>query len=711
MRAGHGLEALFQPRSIAIVGASQDVTKIGGRPLHLLLKHGYGGAIWPVNPRGGELQGLPAFASVADLPQAPDLAVLALDAQRTPEAVEQCIARGARGLIVFSSGFAELGGAGQELQRRLSVAARRSGCRILGPNCLGAASIADRSIASFSVIFEERLPPSGNIAIVSQSGNLGSYAMRLVGEQGGGVSRFLTTGNECDVDIADGIAWLARDPQTRVILACLETCRDAPRLLAALVEAKRCGKPVVVLKIGTSAAGQAAAASHTGAMAGVDAVFDAVFRRHGVVRVDSVEELVDVGHVAAMLLPDRLPRGPRVGLVAASGGFGVMLADAAARAHLEVPPLGDAAQSRVLDIVPFASGRNPVDATAQMSSRPQILQEILSAVVEDEACDAVIVLLLASLTLPRLRDAYMAGLRAVRERHPDRLVVLCARGPRDAVAELHALGYPTFDSIDGCCRALAALVRLRQAMDSAGHVPERDGSMVAPPFDPPFDPRAAAGEVGAKKVLAEAGVPVLAERLAHTAAEAAEAAVELGFPVVLKVASPDLAHKTEVGGVVLDLRSASEVREAHGAILDRVRQHAPWARVDGVLVAPQVAGVAELILGTVADPMFGPVVMVGLGGIYAEIMNDRAVALAPVSEGEAQDMIRSLKAFAVLDGARGRPKADIAAAGRAVAALSRFAAAHADSVAEIDVNPFLLRQHGEGAVALDALLVPRKEPT
>lgn len=705
MRPGHGLEALFQPRSIAIVGASQDATKIGGRPVHLLLKHGYGGAIWPVNPRGGELQGLPAFASVDDLPQAPDLALVALEAERAPEAAEQCIARGARGLIVFSSGFAELGDAGHALQQRLTEAARRSGCRILGPNCLGAASIADRSIASFSVVLEERLPPSGDIAIVSQSGNLGSYAMRLLGERGAGVSRFLTTGNECDVDIADGIAWLARDPATRVILACLETCRDAPRLLAALSEARRNGKPVIVLKIGTSAAGQTAASSHTGAMAGVDAVFDAVFRRYGVVRVDRVEELVSVGHAAAMLAPDRLPRGPRVGLVAASGGFGVMLADAAARAGLEVPPLGEATQRRVLEVVPFASGRNPVDATAQMSSRPQILQDILSAVVVDDACDAVIVLLLASLTLPRLRDAYLAGLRVVRERHPERLVVLCARGPRDAIAELDAMGYPTFDSIDGACRALSALARLRQAMDR----PDHPAGLAEPTTASPLDPQAGSGEVGAKKVLAGAGIPVLTERLVHTAEEAAEAAAGLGFPVVLKVASRDLAHKTEVGGVALGLRNAGEVREAHDAILDRIRQRAPAARIDGLLVAPQATGVVELILGTVDDPMFGPVVMVGLGGIYAEIMNDRAVALAPVSEGEAEDMIRSLKAFPVLDGARGRPKADVAAASRTVAALSHFAATHVGSVAEIDINPFLLRRHGEGAVALDALIVPRKE--
>lgn len=418
MRPGEGLDALMSPRSIAIIGASQEATKIGGRPVDLLRRHGYAGHIYPVNPKAAMVQGLKAYASVADVPEAPDLAIIAVDAERAGEAVEQCAARGVRSVVVFSSGFAELGEQGRTMQDRLRVAARNGGMRLLGPNCLGAVSIAEKSIATFSIVLEHSMPAAGSLGIVSQSGNLGSYTMRLASERGVGVSRFITTGNECDVDIADGIAWMARDPATKVILCCLEACRDAGRLIAALEEARDAGKPVIAMKIGTSAAGQAAAASHTGAMAGSDAVFDALFARCGAVRVRSIDELIDLGHAASILLPDRLPKGPGVAVLTASGGFGVLIADAAQAVGLTLPELGQETQRRILDLVPFASARNPVDATAQMSSRPDLLEKIMSAVVADERADTVILPLPFSLHLPRLRSIYMDTLRNIRAQFP-----------------------------------------------------------------------------------------------------------------------------------------------------------------------------------------------------------------------------------------------------------------------------------------------------
>ena len=545
MRVGEGLEALLRPRSIAIIGASQDPAKIGGRPLHLLRRYGYAGQIYPINPRAAEVQGLKAYPSVMDVPEAPDLALIAVEAEKAPDAVEQCAARGVRGVVVFSSGFAELGEAGAALQERLRAAGRRTGMRILGPNCLGAVSIADKSIATFSIVLEESLPVAGTLGIVSQSGNLGSFTMRLASERGVGVSRFMTTGNECDIDIADGIAFLARDPATRVILCCLETCRDAGRLIASLEEARDAGKPVIALKIGTSAAGQAAAASHTGALAGSDAVFDAVLARAGALRVHSIEELINLGDAASMLLPDRLPRGPRVALLTASGGFGILLADAAHAAGLAMPELSEATQRAILDVVPFASARNPVDATAQMSSRPEMLQKILSAVVADDTCDAVLMPLPLSLYVPRLRSIYIETLRHIREQYPDRILMLCVRGPQDAVAELRAMGYPIIDSFDGCCATLAALAKLRTALmkpETASIAPSRERP-------PPLPPDALRHEFGAKRALAAAGIPVLAECLVQDADAAVRAATEIGFPVVLKIVSPDLPHKTEVGGV------------------------------------------------------------------------------------------------------------------------------------------------------------------
>ncbi len=698
---GAGLEAILQPRSIAIIGASQDPTKIGGRPVELLRRFGFPGAIYPVNPRAAEVQGLRAYPSITDLPEAPDLAIIAVAAEAAPDALEACAAKGVKGAVIFSSGFAELGEAGEALQARLRATARRTGMRVLGPNCLGAVSIAERSIATFSIVLEGSLPPAGPIGIASQSGNLGSYTALLARERNIGISRFLTTGNECDVDIADAIAWLARDDATKVILCVLETCRDAPRLVAALEEARQAGKPVIVLKIGASEAGQAAAASHTGALAGSDAVFDAVFRRAGAARVHSVEQLLDLGH-AASVLGARLPRGRRTMLLTASGGFGVLLADAASAAGLSLPMPSEATQRRILAAVPYASPRNPVDATAQMSSRPEILEAILAAILEDDHCDALLLLLSSSLYLPRLRSVYMPTLRAVREKHPEKVVMLAVHGPADAVQELTTMGFAVVDGVTPSAQTLAGLCALAEAWDLPPPPPALQAA-------PPLDRAMIASEAGAKSVLAAAGVPVLPERVVASAAEAAQAATAMGFPVVLKIVSPDLPHKTEVGGVVLDLRDAAAVTEAHDAMLARVRGRAPAARITGVLVSPMVSGGVEMILGTKRDPVFGPVVLVGLGGIFAEVMQDVAVRPAPVEEAEALAMLRSLKAFPVLDGARGRPKADLDAAARAIAALSRFAAQHAADVAEIDINPLLLRPEGQGAVALDALIVPTSE--
>lgn len=699
---GAGLDAILRPRSIAIIGASQDATKIGGRPVQLLQRFGFPGAIWPVNPRAAEVQGLPAFASPAALPEAPDLAIIAVAAEHATAALEECAARGTRAAVVFSSGFAELGAEGEAAQAALGAIAARTGMRILGPNCLGAVSVAERSIATFSIVLEGALPPAGPLGIASQSGNLGSYTMLLARERGIGVSRFLTTGNECDVDIADAIAWLAQDETTKVVLAVLETCRDAPRLVRALELARDAGKPVVVLKIGATAAGQAAAASHTGALAGNDAVFDAVFVRTGAVRVRSVEALLDLGHAAAVC-GGALPRGRRTMLLTASGGFGVLLADAATAVGLELPAPESATQQRILSVVPFASPRNPVDATAQMGARPEVLVEILAAILDDPNCDALLLQLAASLYVPRLRGVFLPALKAMREKHPEKLLMLSVHGPANAVAELTALGMPVVDGVDASTATLAGLCALAEAR----RTPTPPTVALSPAA--PLEAAALRTEAAAKRALAEAGVPVLPERVAQDAAEAAAAAAELGFPVVLKIVSPDLPHKTEVGGVVLDLGDAEAVAAAHDAMLARIRIAAPDARIEGVLVSPMLRGGVELILGSKRDPVFGPVVLVGLGGIFAEIMQDVAIRPAPVDEPEALAMLRGLRAFPLLDGARGRPKADIAAAARAVAALSCFAAQQAATIAEVDINPLLVRPEGQGAVALDALIIPRED--
>ncbi|MBW8716579.1 MAG: acetate--CoA ligase family protein [Variovorax paradoxus] len=699
-QVGHGLDALFKPRSIAIFGASDDVTKIGGRPLQFLQKYGYAGGIYPINRKGGLVQSLQAYASVAELPEVPELAVIAVPPAGVLDAVQDCAQRGVKAAVILSAGFSEMGEEGSRLQARIGEVARASGMRIVGPNCLGAIGVPDKSIATFSVALESSFPAAGSVGIVSQSGNLGSFTLRLAGERGLGVSRMLTTGNECDVDIADAIASLAADPGTSVILCCMETCRDGAKLMLAMAMAREAGKPLVVLKVGVSEAGSAAAASHTGALAGSDAVFDAVLRQGGALRVPSIELLLEVGHALSVAGPARVPGGHRVAVLTASGGFGVLLADAASAQGLALPKLAAQTQARIVAAVPFAAPSNPVDMTAQVSSRPEVLAQMLDAVARDDSCDALILQSANAFHVPRLRDVFLEALAQVRKDHPARLILLCARAPEDVRARLNAMGFPVVEGIDAACATVAALLRFGA----------RESERIAAPAiaRAPLAAEAFATEASAKAVLAEAGLPVPREAVARSLDEALAAARDMGFPLVLKIVSPDIAHKTEVGGVFVGVRSEAQLREEYGQLLARVASKAPGARIAGVLVAQMVQGGVELILGARKDPVFGPMVMAGLGGIFAEIFKDVALQPAPVDEAQATAMLRSLKAFPLLDGARGRPKADVQAAARAIAALSRFAVRHADSVCEIDINPLVVLEQGRGAHALDALLVPEE---
>ncbi|MCC6000798.1 MAG: acetate--CoA ligase family protein [Pararhodobacter sp.] len=705
-RSDRGPAAIFSPRSIAIVGASTEPTKTGGRPVHMLRKHGYGGAIYPVNPKVDSVQGLPAFPGLNALPEVPDLVLVAVPGAAAVAALEQAASMGVGAAIVLSAGFSEAGAEGAALQDRLSAIARSSGMRIVGPNCLGAVGVPERAIGTFSVALEMQMPVAGRIAIVSQSGNVGSAALGLLAEAGMGLSRFIATGNEADVQASDAIGWLADDAGTQVILCCLETCRDGPRLTPARARARQAGKVVVMLKIGTSEVGQKAALSHTGGLAGSDRVFDAVFSCHGVVRVQSLEELVEVGTAVATIGSRHVGNRPSAAMIAASGGFGVMMADAAAAHGVGVNTLGAAAQARIRQALPLAAAANPIDATAQMSASPDVLETLLDAALGDDANTTVCLMLAMGMGIPRLRRVFTEAMTRVTARHPAKALIACISGPRDAVADLRALGIVCFPTIDAMMRGIAALGRIERTRA----MPPQATEAIAPR---PLAGSALRNEAGARAALGDAGLTFPRAVVVTNADEAAQSAARMDVPLAMKIMSPDIQHKSDIGGVALNVSGAEAARATHDRLIAAAAQHAPQARIDGVLASPMTSGGTELILGTATDPVFGPVVMVGLGGIFAEVLHDTALRLAPVTEDQAVEMLRELKAFALLNGARGRPPADIQAAARAVAALSRFAVRHAETVSEIDVNPLLVRDAGQGAVALDALIIghayPRQE--
>lgn len=689
-----GLDALFNPRSVAVIGASDDPIRIGGRPLRYLKESGFEGAIWPVNPRRERVQGLEARPSIAEVPGEVDVAIVTVRADRTLGAIEACAERGVGAAVVFTSGFAEMDADGTARQRRMGEIARASGMRILGPNCLGVYNAAIGFFATFSTTFDIDRPKSGPVAIVSQSGAYGSHLGLLARRRRIGVGLWATTGNECDVTVSECIAWMAARPEIRVVAVHAEGVRDGDALIAALDAARAGGKSVLVTKTGRSNVGSEAVRSHTAALAGSSAVFDAVLAQHGIARADNTEEMLDAVYAASFGV---LPSSRRIGLMSISGGAGVIMADEAAEQGLDVAPMPEAAQARLKGKLSFCAPRNPVDITAQVFNAPHLVGEFLDEMLDEGGYAAVVVFFTYVASVEFMAGPIQAALARARKRHPDRSILLSMVGSDETIAPYEALNVPVFEDPVRAVRAVSALARIAE-----GLARRPDPDTAAPPRGDCY-PGGRLDEHEAKGLLASWGIPVVQAYVARSTADAAHAATAIGAPVAMKLLSPDVEHKTEAGGVVLGVAPADAAGE-HEALLERAKAHGAGAEVRGTLIAPMVSGV-ECILGVQRDPVFGPVVMVGSGGILAEVLNDVAFRRAPIDRAEAKRMVAELAVARVLEGVRGGTRCDIDALADAVAALSRFAAAHAQIIESVDVNPFVVLREGEGALALDALII------
>lgn len=690
-----GLDALFQPRSIAVIGASATPAKIGGRPIAALKRLGYAGEIYPVNPTAPEIQGLPAYPTVQAIGRPVDLVIVAVPAPMVLDALRDAAAAGVKAAVVFSSGFAEVDEAGRAMQAEITALARETGLRILGPNCLGVMSGDNAVYASFTPVIDQGLTPRGGIGLVSQSGAFGGFAYAMARQRGLGLSHWVTTGNESDIDLAACLEWLVDDSATRVILAYMEGCRDGPALIRALKKARAARKPVVIVKVGRTDLGAAAAASHTAALAGADAIYDAVFRQFGVYRAATIEEAFDVAYAASVA---GLPRGRTLGMLTVSGGAGVLMADAAATYGLEAPPMPQAAQDQILARISFASARNPVDVTGQVGSDPELTPLAYRLMLGDAGYDSLVVFLSAAGLSAGAPGSVQLAVD-MRARFPDRIIAISSLFPPDLQRQMDEAGVLTFADPSRAVMAIAALAQIADATGAA--------EIAEQPSAPVELPSGAVDEAAALAVLSAAGIPTVPLRLARSADEAVSAAEALGYPVVAKIVSADILHKTEIGGVALNLADAQAVRDAYAAVTARARSARPDAAIAGVLIAPMVRGGVECILGVQRDPVFGPMVMFGLGGVMVEALRDVSFRLAPFGLEEAHRMIDEIRTRAVLDGWRGRPAADVDALARALVALSRFAAAAGERLESVDINPFLARPPGEGALALDAVLIAR----
>ncbi|MEM1297657.1 MAG: acetate--CoA ligase family protein [Pseudomonadota bacterium] len=688
------LDDLIAPASIAVVGASDNPARIGGRPLNYFLNYGFDGPVYPVNSNRDFVQGAQAYPTLSDVPGSVDFVLVAVPAPHVIGVMKEAIAKQAKCVMIFSSGFAEVDEQGAAWQTELTELALASGTRIIGPNCLGVFNHAHKFYATFTSSLEYAPPLEGNIGVASQSGAYGSHIYMAARKKRLGINYWLTTGNEADVHTAEAIRLLAEAEDVHSIMAYTESIKDGPMLVDALEVARANRKPVIMMKVGRTATGAAAASSHTASLAGEDAVYDAILREGGCYRARSTEDMLDA---AIACRPRIYPAGKKVGLVTISGGGGILMADAAEDANLDIAPMPEDAQAAIKEVVPFAGPRNPVDVTAQFFNDLSLIDRFTALMLDKGGYDGLVGFWTSVAGNPTLSGELIARLNAAMEGRDDTLFIQSIIGPDEIISQYEDEGYPCYEDPSRAVNAMAAAMFFGQSFVR--------GTTAAPAVPAlPSLPDGALGEHEAKAVLAAAGLNMVEDVLVKSSGQAHEAVAALNGPAAMKIASPDILHKTEAGGVALHITEDMAAR-TYNQLTANATHYKADAHIDGVIVSPMVNGGVELILGAKVDPVFGPVVMAGLGGVFTEIFADIAFRRAPVSELTAREMVEELKGVALLKGYRGKHPVDMDAVAEAISKLSLFAAAHADTLESVEMNPVRARQHD--CVALDALIVKR----
>ena len=695
----HSLETLLRPQSVAVIGASDNPARIGGRPIYSMLKGNFQGKLFPVNPNRDIVQGLKAYPDISSVPIPVDSAVISVPENVALKVIKECAERGVKSAVVFTSGFAEIGNSGLNAQHQIANIASESGMRILGPNCLGVFNLSAGWFGTFANTLASKKIPTGPIGIVTQSGAYGGHLFTITQNRGVGTNYWVTTGNEVDIDVAEVIEFYAREPEIRVIISYAEGIKNGNRMRKALEAARNAKKPVIFMKVGSTEAGARAAASHTASLAGEDAVYDGLFKQYGVYRAETTEEMADVAYACQF---GRYPNGPKIGLQTISGGIGVQMADAASKKGFDVAPLPKSTQEKIKKLIPFAGVNNPVDFTGQVLNERKLLEDSMRFVIDEADYDSQI-LYLASLPISEFtRDISLEIFTALRKRYPEELMFLSMIGPQESRKPYEEIGYPCFEDHSLAVRAMAALRYFAKVFKQGKQkvIASTRGNKLAR-----LDRNIS--EFEAKSILSTAGIPTNREFLTESCGEAIEAQKTIDGPVVLKVASPNIPHKTEIGGVLLNLTTKEEVEEGYKKLITSVQSNAPEAKIDGIIVAEMISGGIETVLGVTNDPVFGPTVMFGLGGVFVEVLKDVAFRVAPFGTEEARRMIDEIRGRAVLDGARGAPPADIEALANAISTLSIFAAENSDNIQTIDINPFIALP--KGALAVDALIIPTSD--
>lgn len=687
------LDRLFRPKTVAIIGASADPSKTAGRPLHFLRRHGFAGNAWPVNPRYDEIAGERCYPDLAALPGPPDAAIVLVGPNRAEAYVRDLAAMGAGAAIVLAGGYAETGEAGAHRQESLRAAA--GSMRLLGPNTIGILNIIDGITLSASGALDVEDRPAGHIAVVSQSGGILGSILSRASARGIGLSQLVATGNEADLDVCDMVEYLLDDDATSVIALYLEGLRRAGRFRDIAQKAAARGKRLVVYKVGRSAQGARSAASHTGALAGEDRLYDALFDKTGVIRVDRYADLIDV---PMALSAGPIASGNRIAVLTATGGAGALVADVAGMAGLDTPLPGPATAARLATVFShdgFVADRNPIDLTLAGNS-PEVIEGTLSALIDSPDYDAVIAI--AGSSAVGQPDLLAVPTIAAAARATKPIVVYTSPSAPEIIRRLNRAGVPAFDSPESCAAALEALARRIR--------PEDPTQPVAASVPARFEARSGAlNEAESHEIFAAFGIPPVREVIARDPVEAARLAPSIGSEVVTKILARGVAHKTELGGVRVGVPVA-EVEKACREMAAEVDGRLPGA-FEGFLAQERVIGGTEMILGFVRDPQLGPAILLGGGGIAAEAFDDTAISLCPLTPGDVAGMLEALKTARLLRGFRGRPAGDVAALIEAVLGFDRMCRAFGDRLVEAEINPLFVLAEGSGVKAADGLVVLR----
>jgi acetyltransferase len=711
MNSPRELAPLFDPKSIAVVGASADPAKVSSRPLKFLLEHGYQGRIYPINPKATEIMGLKCYPSLRAVPEEIDLVSIIVPAQAVVRVLEDCAAKGVKAVSIITSGFAELGPQGRALQERIREIARQHNIALSGPNSVGMHNFKTKAIASISQLFERKDLLVGPIAFISQSGAFGTAICALAQAEKIGFTYFVSSGNEADLELADYIDYVVDDPQIKVISGYVEGIKDGSKFMAAADRALEAGKPIIMVKVGRFGAGARAASSHTGSMAGSDQVYGAAFKQTGAIRAFDVQELLDYSSIFAL---GQIHHGENVAIISTSGGAGVLMADKCEELGLTVKELGESTKAELLKILPaFSAVGNPVDVTGQFLSMPGAIKGCIEILDRDEQVDVIILFL----ALVWSQWEQIANDISNVARNTGKPVVVCWVGaPQGALDILRANGVVNYPEPVRCVKGVHALLsygRMRERI-LEGRSKEKEPSEILAAAemerikDRLSDIRRAGRtmltEKESKDILQAYGIPVTREKLAQDADQAVTLAEEIGWPVAMKVSSPDIPHKTEAKAIALNLTGPDQVRAAFGEIWQNAWSYNKKAVIDGILVQEMLKPGTEVIVGMSKDPQFGPVLMFGLGGVLVEIMRDVSLRICPISPFDAEAMINETKGAKLLQGFRGGAPADLDTIKEILLRMSRLALDLRDYVSEIDINPLVVYEKNFGAKAGDALI-------